>query len=922
MAMIRTNPNGEIDVLTQILSVIAVGWTVICALSLAWSTHLFIADGAWVSRGPLTWGYAVVWGIGNGFFFLTYLRSEAHIKQKRQAEAALTISEEKFRGLYDTSPVGFVSVDAGDGTVKQCNPVFARILGFDPNDLLAKPVSGFCTAGSVENPNAEDAVALFLCAVAFTDVDVRLRSKDGTPVWVSLSGNPVFDENGLLVECRHTAIPIDSRKAAEEALRESEQRYRLLFDESVAGCALHEMICDDAGNPVDYRFLEVNPAFERLTGLQRENVVGRTILEVMPGIEAWWIQTYGEVVRTGDLKHFENYSQELDRHFEVLAFRPRDGQFATTFSDITERKRAEEKFRKVHDDLETRVVERTSDLEREIAERRFVETALKEARDFLEQRVFDQTRELRDEISERKRIEHALTESREQFNTVINNSPASIHVKDCDGRFTMANDEFSRRYGLTLDDVRGKRSRDVFPRDVADLTDIHDKIVLKTGTTCEFEVRFPKDDGSVYSLLVTKFPVRQPDGTVLGIGTISSDVTSRRRAEEALRRSQRMEAIGQLTGGVAHDFNNLLGIVIGNLDFIDETCGDNELLSKRVQGALQAAWRGADLTKRLLSFSRREATCIESTNVSDSVSSMQDMLARTLTEKIKLETKLAQDVWHTEIDEGDLEDAIINLAINARDAMAKGGILRIETSNIVLEKGYAEQFLHVDAGEYVSIVVTDTGSGIPAETRDRVFEPFFTTKEAGHGTGLGLSIVYGFVQRSKGIIGIDSEPGRGTTVWMYFPRAANPVEKIVPPGKGDRDLPTGNEMVLVVDDERELRRIAETYLSKLGYRTLGANDAKEARVILEGETAVDMLFSDIVMPGGTSGEELAEIAVQLRPGIKVLLTTGFSRDSSECGAETKSAWVVLAKPFSHAELASTVREILDRPSKVLAKDLG
>ena len=350
--------------------------------------------------------------------------------------------------------------------------------------------------------------------------------------------------------------------------------------------------------------------------------------------------------------------------------------------------------------------------------------------------------------------------------------------------------------------------------------------------------------------------------------------------EEALRQSQKMEAIGQLTGGVAHDFNNLLQVIIGNLDTITRNLSDDAPRLKRAAGhALNGARRAASLTQRLLAFSRRQPLDPKPVNVNALVTGLSEMVHRTLGETVAVETVLAAGLWQIEADANELESAILNLAVNARDAMPEGGRLTIETTNAHIDEAYATNYAEVVAGQYVCISVSDTGKGMDDATVERAFEPFFTTKPVGKGTGLGLSQVYGFVKQSGGHIKIYSEIGEGTTVKIYLPRLASDivvaeddVESVIPDGDGD-------ETILVLEDDDDVRTYSVEILRELGYRVIEAHDGPSALRLLERQTRVDLLFSDVVLPGGMTGAQVAEQARSLRPELKVLFTTGYARNA-------------------------------------------
>jgi PAS domain S-box-containing protein len=393
---------------------------------------------------------------------------------------------------------------------------------------------------------------------------------------------------------------------------------------------------------------------------------------------------------------------------------------------------------------------------------------------------------------------------------------------------------------------------------------------------------------------------------------VATEVTSRLQAEEALRQVQKMEAIGQLTGGVAHDFNNLLTAIIGGLDTIRRARPEDAARIQRATNmALQGAQRAANLTGRLLAFSRRQPLDPRSLDLNTLVRDMTDLLHRTIGEHIELEGLLAPRLWRVELDQNQLESAILNLAVNARDAMAEGGKLTIETANVALGDGHPQLDFEVVPGEYVVLAVRDTGHGMSKDVLARAFEPFFTTKEAGRGTGLGLSMVYGFAKQSGGHVTIASEPDAGTTVNLYFPRFVGQSDETAQREYGPVPRAGDGEVVLVVEDNEDVRNYSVMILSELGYEVLEAHDAESALRTMESVDRVDLLFTDVILPGKT-GRALADIAKARWPELLVLYTTGYARDAIVHHGRLDAGVQLISKPFTFEQLAARVREVLDQ----------
>ena len=435
---------------------------------------------------------------------------------------------------------------------------------------------------------------------------------------------------------------------------------------------------------------------------------------------------------------------------------------------------------------------------------------------------------------------------------------------------------------------------------------------IQSGEVWHGELVSRRKDGTLYTEEQTISPVRdEQDGKISHFIAIKQDVTKRQQTEMALRRSQKMEAIGQLSGGIAHDFNNQLGVVIGYLDFLRNHFAEGEKPRSWVDMATRATLRCMNLTRQLLAFSRRQAMEKTVVNLNTTLNEMKSMIGRSVTPEVMVQYFLANDLWQTKVDPGEFEDAILNLVINARDAMPGGGKLLVETSNKELDAGYAVINPGLEPGNYVQLMLSDTGNGMDKETLEHIFEPFFTTKPEGKGTGLGLAMVYGFVKRNNGYIKVYSEPGVGTTIRIYLPRSSAPESPVINRNGDEAELPTGYESILIVDDEPDLLQLANLYLSDLGYHTCLAGNAVEALEILATEDKFDLIFSDVVMPGGFNGYELAQQATKERPGLKVLLTSGFTSKTIAYNGLAQFTTHLLSKPYRKADLAQRIRLVLD-----------
>jgi signal transduction histidine kinase len=415
-----------------------------------------------------------------------------------------------------------------------------------------------------------------------------------------------------------------------------------------------------------------------------------------------------------------------------------------------------------------------------------------------------------------------------------------------------------------------------------------------------------------YGYLLKPFSERELHATIQMVLERSGTEKALRASEERLRQAQKMEVVGQLAGGVAHDFNNLLAIIYGNLDLLDEALVDRPDLRQIVQNTMNAAARGASLTHQLLAYSRLQPLDPRVLDVGKLIVDMTKLLQRTLGETIEVQNQVPANLWKTLIDPNQLENAVLNLSVNARDAMPGGGKLMIEAQNAILDAAYAEQHLEVAPGRYVMLAVTDTGVGMSKDVAARALEPFFTTKPTGQGTGLGLSMVYGFVKQSKGHIKIYSEEGHGTSVKLYLPAAATDQED----GRvaiDQSELPGAKpgEVVLVVEDDPLVLRLAVQLLTNLGYQTLEAHDGPEAIAALERAGRIDLLFTDVVLPKGINGTALAREARRRKPALKVLYMSGYTANAIVHHGVLDKGVHLLTKPFRKVELARKVRQVLD-----------
>ncbi|RTL94361.1 MAG: response regulator [Bradyrhizobiaceae bacterium] len=664
------------------------------------------------------------------------------------------------------------------------------------------------------------------------------------------------------------------RARAETALAESEERYRTLFNSIDEGFCIIEFFDGPHGPLSDYIHIEANPAYALHAGIP--NVVGQKVREMVPNEADGWVELYGDVLRSGAPIRFERELVATGRHLELAAFRVEPAtrrQVAVLFQDITARKRAEAALQEINDTLEARVVAA-------LAERKLLADIVEGTNAFVQvvdmqfrliaingaavqefERIFDVRPKVGDHLLE---LFQDLPEHRSAVRAVWSRALA--------GEEFVAVDEFG-------DVSRNRRF---------------------------YEMRF--------SVL------RDATGEQIGAYQFAYDVTDRlreqarlREAEEALRQSQKMEAVGQLTGGIAHDFNNLLTGIMGSLEMLQTRLRQGRFsdVDRYVAAAQGASKRAAALTHRLLAFSRRQTLDPKPTDVNRLAMGMEELVRRTVGPQITLEVVTAAGLWPALIDSPQLESALLNLCINARDAMPEGGRITIETANKWLDDRAARE-RDLPPGQYISLCVTDTGTGMTPDVIEHAFDPFFTTKPIGQGTGLGLSMVYGFARQSGGQVRIYSELGEGTTMCLYFPRHYVGEAEAVDPGwRGAPMASSTGQTILVVDDEPTIRMLVMEVLDERGYAVIEAKDGPTGLAALQSNARIDLLITDVGLPGGMNGRQLADAARATRPGLKILFITGYAENAILSSGQLAPSMQVLTKPFDVEALAGRVTEMVE-----------
>jgi two-component system, cell cycle sensor histidine kinase and response regulator CckA len=522
-------------------------------------------------------------------------------------------------------------------------------------------------------------------------------------------------------------------------------------------------------------------------------------------------------------------------------------------------------------------------------------------------------RELHDaqvRIAHRK-SESDLEDSKNMLQSIIDNAAAVIYLKDSQGNYILINKQYETLFHTNNEQIKGKNDYDIFPENVAAVLRNNDRKVIEANRAMEFE-EVIHHDGDPHTYISVKFPICDASGVLTSVCSICTDITERKKLEARFQQAQKMEAIGTLTGGIAHDFNNLLAVIIGNTELLEEQIQKGHYKADHLVEIKSAGQRAANLVHQLLAFSRRQVIKPKLINFNDILKDLEKMLGRIIGEDILLKIFPATGLWPVNIDPGQVDQVIMNIAVNARDAMPSGGNLNIETKNIELKAGhFRDHDVENPPGPYVMLTISDTGIGMDAETRKRAFEPFFTTKETGKGTGLGLSTVYGIVKQNGGYIWAYSEPGYGTTIKIYLPKGKEDTAEFqrTEPVEGSLE---GSETILVVEDDPSLRRLSRKIFEKYGYKVLEAKNGAEAlRIAREYEGAIQLVLTDVIMPE-MNGAELVKHLMRIQPDLKYIYMSGYPENTLSNSGLSNSNFDLIEKPFSTDTLVGKVRKVLDK----------
>lgn len=852
-----------------------------------------------------------------------------------------------------------VAVVDPSGTLVFCNGPFLETFGS-------------CTSALDDHGNPLASADMPLSRAAKGEIFEMDFSLAGNPRrYFSANGSPVCNSHGEVFLAVVVIREITQRKQSEDELRHSEEKYRLLFENIIAGFALHEMIFDDQGRPLDYRYLEVNPAFERLTGVKASQLIGKTVKEVMPDTEQYWIDTFGKVAKTGVPCSFVNYAQAIGRYFDTWSFCPIPGHFAVVFTDVTERIKAEEalkeseaRFRLLaenasdfisrhaldgiclyaspactrlfgyepqdlvghvpyefyHPDDVARVKAQLHDLPAskgfytlearlrcKDGTYRWIESVVHVVHDPDTQKPAEIHAVARD-ITQRKQTDEVLfkqTLSLKESQRIAR--VGSYHLDLVSGIWT-ASETLDEIFGIGPEFIHTVEgwSALIHPDDRERIvTSFHNFLTLKPHGTWEPEYAIcRKNDGQVRQVIGRGNIIYDLQGNPASVVGIVQDITERYALEERLRHTEKLDAIGQLAGGIAHDFNNQLASILGFAQILETKLSDDTHL-RYVRNIEQSALRSADLTKQLLAFARKGKYISVPVQIHALIHEVISLLGHTLDKKISIHEHLNATDDTTRGDPSQLQNAILNLAINARDAMPKGGTLTFTTSNVVLKPQEIDP--DIVGGTYVYVQVADTGIGMNTEVIAHLFEPFFTTKPQGKGTGLGLPAVYGAMKNHKGAITVLSTPGNGSTFSFYLPLLSGSPESA---SKNTRSVTDHTHNILFVDDEANIRSLVSDMLQFHGHTVCVCSDGQEAITTFQARpNDFDLVILDLIMPK-LSGHETFRALRAINPKIKVLLCSGYSLSEQAQEILEEGAVGFLQKPFLLEELHQKIAEVL------------
>jgi PAS domain S-box-containing protein len=853
-------------------------------------------------------------------------RLQRELQRRKVLESELAEREMELTDFLENAVVGLHKIDA-NGRVTWANRAELDMLGYAPEEFIGRPIADFV----VQAGRAASLLERVKSGETLRDEHVQMRCKDGTTKDVVINSSPLFVD-GKFVCTRSSMRDVTAQWSIEGHLRGEAEKWEILHRTGVTLAGeldLERVIQTVTDAAVQLAGAQFGAFFYNVVDSAGDSFMLHTLSGApreafanfpMPRATALFGPTFrGEgTIRIDDVLAHPDYGKSAPYHgmpkghlpvrsYLAVPVMAREGKVLgglffghSTPGVFTHR-----------DELVVGGIAAQAAIAMDNAQlfgqSQKAQAQLRQLNDELEQRVAERT--------------HDLGRSELQFKELVSGVvDYAIYMLDVDGHIVSWNAGAERIKGYSKAEAIGKHFSMFYTAEDREKRAPQDALTMAaTLGKYEAEAWRVRKGGQRFWASVVIDAIYSEAGAVVGFAKVTRDLTERRAIEEQLRQSQKMEAIGQLTGGVAHDFNNLLTVIVGNLETIWRHAPPADgKLRRAIDQVTRGAQRAVTLTQQLLAFSRRQPLNPKPTDINRLVGGMSDLVRRTIGENIAVETVLAGGLWRVEIDAHQLESALLNLAVNARDAMPEGGKLTIETANAHLDEGYADRYPELTPGQYVALCVTDTGTGMSADVIAHAFEPFYTTKPIGQGTGLGLSQVYGFVKQSGGHVKLYSEVGQGTTVKIYLPRmtGADAEEEQTPftsPPTGGR-----HEVILVVEDDDDVRLFTIESLRDLGFTVREASDGPSALKQLEQFADVQLLFTDVGLPG-MNGAQLVAAARAMRPDIKVLFTTGYARNAIVHQGRLDPGVELITKPFTRVQLASRIRDVLDVPTNGLRK---
>ena len=781
------------------------------------------------------------------------MASVIDISERKQAYIALRESEQRFQQVVENAQEWIWEVDT-DGLYTYSSHTIEKILGYKPEEIIGKKHFYDFFLSEERKSLKKQAFKVFKERKAFTEFINKNVHKNGEMVWLSTSGIPLQDEHGDLIGYRGADIDITDRVNAEYALRESEEKFRNLAEQSP------NMIFINQGGRIVY----ANEKCEDVMGYSRKEIYAPNFDFLTP-VAREWIETAKEKYRIKlageDLPPYEiALITKAGKRIEVLLSSKLityEGKAAILgiITDITEFKQAKE----------------------------------------------------------------AMIESEERYKDLVEKAGMAILADDSEGKSVYYNEKYAELFGYTIEEIREQSIETlIHPKDIDRVMQYHSGRLCGEDVPSRYEYRGIRKDGSIVHHEIDVTVLKEGDELV---GTLSYiwDITDRKQMEEALqqneeqlRHAQKMEAVGQLAGGIAHDFNNLLTAISGHLDFAESSNQPDASTIADLQEIRKASDRAADLIKQLLVFSRRQTLEIKVLDMNGIIEDIEKMLRRIIGENIELIIRPGTNLWKIKTDPTQIEQIIINLVVNARDAMTEGGTITIETSNVTVDGQYQEVLPDTALGSYVSLSISDTGIGMSEAVTARIFEPYFTTKALGNGSGLGLSTIYGIIKQSGGYIAVESAVGQGSTFRVFLPIHSKQGKTGSRHNRSSSEIPTGTETILVVEDEDSVRNLSTRILKRQGYSVLEAQNGQEAlQLCRQLDKPVDLVVTDIIMPV-MGGVELAKQLTEMWRHVKILFMSGYTANAMSQLGKIEPTENYLQKPFRLATLTQKVREVLEK----------